>query len=292
MKQSRIVRLSYIIAFFRRISRTYTDDRVSVYAAQASFFVVISAMPLLSLITTVLKYIAPEQLPVFRITLHDAIPEFMMQILYQAFPGVTESTTIPLLSISAVMILWSAARGIGAIREGVQTVYHVSRTGGYLHKKLLSLLYTLCFIILIVAVITILLFGEYLLSLLDHLLPVSLDFLDTLLQYRVPLFLLFLTVVFTMLYYTAARRSSIVTHKIFRHVPGAFCASLGWILFSRIYSLYLERTNTASFLYGGLAALCLSMLWLYACMLILLSGAEINKLFFALPDSRRTVCQK
>jgi len=62
--------------------------------------------------------------------------------------------------------------------------------------------------------------------------------------------------------------------------------ALGWVLFSRIYSLYLTGTDTASFLYGGLAALCLSMLWLYACMLILLSGAEINKLFFAAPPVR------
>ena len=34
-------------------------------------------------------------------------------------------------------------------------------------------------------------------------------------------------------------------------------------------------------IYGGLTALCLIMLWLYFCMIILLCGAEINKLFFA-----------
>lgn len=285
MKQSRIVRLSYIIAFFRRVSRTYADDRVSVYAAQASFFVVISAIPLLSLITTVMKYIAPEQLSVFQATLHGTVPEFMLQALYQAFAGITESATIPLLSFSAIMILWSASRGIGAIREGVQTVYHGARSRGYFYKKLLSLLYTLCLIILIIAVITVLLFGEYLLQLLEGLFPVSLDFLDTLMKYKVPLFLFIFTLLFTVLYYAAARHSGVVSHKILRHIPGAFCAALGWILFSQIYSLYLERTNTASFLYGGLTALCLSMLWLYACMLILLSGAEINKLFFAQPDS-------
>ena len=34
-------------------------------------------------------------------------------------------------------------------------------------------------------------------------------------------------------------------------------------------------------LYGTLTALCLILLWLYFCMIILLCGAEINKMFFA-----------
>ncbi|MBE6569751.1 MAG: YihY/virulence factor BrkB family protein [Ruminococcaceae bacterium] len=286
MKQSHIVRFDNIAAFFRRISRTYAEDRVSVYAAQASFFVVISAMPLFSLITTVLRYIAPEQITVFQAALNGAVPEFMLQALYRAFDGIRQSTTVPFVSLSAVMILWSASRGIGAVREGVQTVYHAARSRGYFYKKLLSLLYTLCFIVLIIAVVTVLLFGEYIRQLTFRIFPDASGVLDSLLTYRIPLLLLFFTAVFTALYTAAARRSTVVSHGILRHIPGAFCSALGWVLFSRIYSLYLTGTDTASFLYGGLAALCLSMLWLYACMLILLSGAEINKLFFAAPPVR------
>ena len=284
MKHSRIVRLSNMIAFIRCISRTYAQDRVSVYAAQGSFFIVISAMPLFTLITTVLKYIAPEQIAVFHAALHGILPDFLLQALYQAFSGVRESTAIPLLSLSAVLLLWSASRGIGAVRDGVQTVYRSSHSRGYVYRKLLSLLYTLCFILLIIAVISALLFGEYLVQMLDRMFPGFPGFLDTLLQYKVPLFLLVLTAVFTVLYYAAAQRSSMVTHRLTVHLPGAFCAALGWLLFSQIYSLYLENTGTASFLYGGLTGLCLTLLWLYACMLILLSGAEINKLFFAGSD--------
>jgi len=283
MKQSYIIRLNTIVAFFRRINQTYSNDRVSVYAAQASFFAVISAMPLVSMISAILNRIAPAQFDTLHISLENAVPAFMSNTLKQVFAGIEDSAPIPLLSISAVMLLWSASRGIGAIREGVQTVYHAPRAGGYLYKKLASLLYTLCFMVIIIAVVGILVFGESLLVLLNRLLPLSTDLLDTLLRYSPPLFLVSLTFVFSILYYAVARRSSAVTHKIYHHIPGALFASLGWVLFSRFYSLYLNYSDNASFLYGGLTALCLIMLWLYACMMILLSGAEINKLFFACP---------
>ena len=60
----------------------------------------------------------------------------------------------------------------------------------------------------------------------------------------------------------------------------SFGASLGGV-YMAYNSLYITYFSGASLIYGGLTALCLIMLWLYFCMIILLSGAEINKLFFA-----------
>ena len=193
MKQSRVVRLSNITAFIRHISQAYSHDKVSVYAAQASYFLVISAMPLFTLITTVLQYIHPEQLTVFYAALHDILPDFLTQALHRAFSDITESNTIPILSVSGILLLWSASRGIGAVRDGVQTVFKTSRPGGYVYRKLLSLLYTLCFILLILAIVILLLFGEYLLQLIDSLTAKFPHLIDTLREYSVPLFFIFLT---------------------------------------------------------------------------------------------------
>ena len=50
------------------------------------------------------------------------------------------------------------------------------------------------------------------------------------------------------------------------------------MLFSYFFSLYIEYFPTASYIYGSLATVVLFMLWLYFCMIILLIGAEANKL--------------
>ena len=56
---------------------------------------------------------------------------------------------------------------------------------------------------------------------------------------------------------------------------GAALASAGWVLFSFIFSVFVENFANYATIYGSLAALVILMVWLYACMFILLIGGEI-----------------
>ncbi|MBQ8199661.1 MAG: YihY/virulence factor BrkB family protein [Clostridia bacterium] len=49
---------------------------------------------------------------------------------------------------------------------------------------------------------------------------------------------------------------------------------------------YRAYFPNASYIYGGLAAVCLIMLWIYFCTIILLLGAEVNKLYFLWREKR------
>ena len=60
------------------------------------------------------------------------------------------------------------------------------------------------------------------------------------------------------------------------HFLGAAFSAVGWLVYSWIFSLYIEHFANYSLIYGGLAAIVVFMLWLYMCMQILLIGAEIN----------------
>ena len=282
MKKSRVVHLTAYIDFWCSVAQTFTDDRVTVYAAQASFFVIISVMPFLSLLVTLLRVFAPMvNIEDLREMVNIAIPDSMVALYESVLTDLSSISAISLASISVFMVLWSASKGIGAIRQGIMTVYKVPRQYGYLPDVLRSLLYTLSFLVLIIAVVVVLIFGELLSNLLQTKLGISLAFIDRILAYKTPFFLAFLTLVFTILYDAVARKSRVVCRKFLRHVPGAICAALGWLLYSFGYSLYITHFSGASLIYGGLTALCLIMLWLYFCMIILLCGAEINKLFFA-----------
>jgi len=256
-------------------------DRVSVYAAQASFFVMISVVPFISLLSGILHAALP----------HAADMEQLLSVLAVSLPGdiyedvgtfweeISVTPTVSMVSISAVFIWWSAAKGMGAVREGIQTVYETPRKRGYFKKMLRSILYTLCFLALIITVTGALFFGEYLLDLLSSYFP--LPWLSTLLEYRSFIFLFILTLFFSILFSAGAKGSSVVTHRFFSHTPGALFTSCSWFLFSQGYSYYMTHISRPQMLYGQLTGLCLIMLWLYFSMILLLCGAEINKLFFA-----------
>ena len=59
-------------------------------------------------------------------------------------------------------------------------------------------------------------------------------------------------------------------------LPGAVFSSLGWLVFSRLFSFYIENFSNYASLYGSLTAVVLLMLWLYVCMYILFLGGEVN----------------
>ena len=61
-------------------------------------------------------------------------------------------------------------------------------------------------------------------------------------------------------------------------LPGALLASSGWLVFSDLYSIYVEHFAHLSNVYGSVYAVALSLLWLYFCMGILFYGGALNKL--------------
>ena len=69
-----------------------------------------------------------------------------------------------------------------------------------------------------------------------------------------------------------------IERKFYHHLPGAVFAAAGWMLFSYFYSLYTTYFTGVSYIYGSLTAVVLLLLWMYVCMIILLIGAELNKL--------------
>lgn len=264
----------------RRFAQRVWQDRISVYAAQASFFAVISAVPLVSLLANIVKLVWPtaaerENIIAF---FKGTVPDSILDTAVRMFDQVASPSAVSVLSISAVFIWWSAAKGVGAIREGVQTVYEAPRVRGYIRKMCSSIAYTLVFVVVILSVIGLLLFGEFLFTLLRTYLPHLQAMLDWLSYFKTPIFLVVLSFVFTLLYTAVSRRSVVVSHRFRDHIPGAVLAAVGWLVFSWAYSFYMTHASRPALLYGSLTALCLIMLWLYFCMIILLCGAEVNKI--------------
>lgn len=240
-----------VLQVLLKIKYEIKRDEIAVYAAQASFFLIISAVPLLSLIIAVAGLFLPSEI------MGDDI---------KTLPSIS------LLSVSAVTTLWSAAKGFGALRRGLERVYQSGTAKNYFRRKLQALVNTLVFVVFIAAVVMLLLFGEELFAFTQG------DNHKIISVLRLPVISMFLFVCFTVFYYLTAKGSDLVPGRIKPQLPGAVFASMGWIVFSEVYGIYLSVFPGATDIYGSLGALCLIMLWLWLSMNILILGAEINKL--------------
>jgi membrane protein len=94
-----------------------------------------------------------------------------------------------------------------------------------------------------------------------------------LIDLRFVLLLALQTALFSAMYalLTGKRRS------IRQCFPGAVLASLGWLIFSRLFSLYVTHFSGYTNIFGSIYALALGMLWLYFCICILFYCAAFNR---------------
>ena len=277
-KKSRV--FSFRTAYNRilRVFSVLTEDRVTVYAAQATLFIIISVIPFIMLLFTLSKYIIPDRFYDVMISFAVNIPGGARELYMSIIDEMIARPGMELISLTAVVSFWSASRGINAVRAGVATVYKTPNHKNYFYTVLVSFGYTAVFIVLIIAIVTVLLFGEQIFNMLIGYFKIFKNF-EGLLRYRNIVFFIVLALFFSLLYCTVGRRGNFPGRKIKDHIPGALVAAAGWLLFSYFYSFYTLLFSNASYIYGSLTAIILLIFWLYFCMIILMCGAEFNKMF-------------
>lgn len=250
------------------------DDLVNVYSAQACYFIIVSAIPFLCLIISIASFLIPAD--IYTIFESDTIPQEIKGVIQEVIAQLLATQKVSLLSLSALIALWTASRGSDALRAGLESVYEVPRSKKIVKQQALSIVNTFILIVVILVNVVVLLFGEAITNAL-YLANV----IDLLVKSGPVILFVVMCFVFDIIYTSTAKhsKSEYIRSGIKSHMPGAIFATSGWMLFSYGYSLYIRYFPSASAIYGSLTAVCLIMLWLYVCVIILLMGAEINKLF-------------
>ncbi len=282
--KSKVVTVSPFVKKIRRVFDTFHDDRVSVYAAQTAFYICISAIPFVVLLILFLRLVSPELVPEMSLVLKETLPAQASEVLDFVFAQAYKGADIPIVSTAAFAALWSASRGMRAVMRGVSEVYRVEMKGTFIYSVLRSVIYTAVFVGILTVTILFFIFGS--------ISPVSEHFykIGRLLRFKAVFFTLFLGLYFSLIFYAVAKGtlffglrkkvSSECPKKYKDQLPGALFAAGGWVLFSFFYSLYIRYFPRSSYIYGSLGAVVFLMLWLYFCIFIILTGAEINKAIY------------
>lgn len=246
-------------------------DRVFVYTAQASYFVIVSIIPFICLLISAFSFFIPADI----YTIFDTyeIPAEIEGVVREFIDQLLATQKVSLLSISAVIALWTASRGADAIRVGLERVYHEKPSKGFFKQQLKSLTTTIIFILVLLLNVAFSVFGPVIAEMMN------VEAVYNLIRYlSTPILFVMMCMAFTIMYaFFGKIGKANWKERIAQHMPGAVFTTVGWTLFSYSFSLYIHYFPSASAIYGSLTAVCLFMLWVYVCVLILLLGAEVNK---------------
>ena len=254
-----------------RLVRHLSRQKIGMHAAAAGYFIVLSIFPLLVLMLALLRYtgLEVETLSGF---ISQFLPDALIPSAKRLIVSAYRNTPSMVVGLSALTGLWSASQGVHCLLRGLNAIYKTPETRGYLHTRFLSVFYTLLFIILLFTTLLLNVFGATLLKnlRLDNITLVQ--FLWDLVHQRFILMMLLQTGLFSAMYMALPNRRNSFQSTL----PGALLASLGWLVFSSIYSVYVQNFAAYANVYGSVYMVALSMLWLYFCLSILFCGGALN----------------
>ena len=257
------------VHLWRGVSRL----RVSLYAANASFFLVLAAFPALLLLLGLLRY-TPLEVERLGEMLASFLPEALAEGTEELILLTYDNTSGITLGLSVVTTLWSASRGMYGMITGLNAVYEAEEHRGYFYVRFLSVMYTFAFLLVLILTLGLHVFGLRLLFVLKRHSHPFVRFLIGLVDLRFFLLLFLQTGIFTAMYMVLPNGRN----RFWDCLPGALLASSGWLVFSNLYSVYVDHFAHLSNVYGSIYAVALSMLWLYFCMAIVFYGGVLNRL--------------
>lgn len=256
----------------KKISRKISEDHVSAYAAQSAFFMMLSFIPMIMLLMTLVRYTPVTQADI-------------MAIAYEVFPKTIRSTIISIIdevynqtgtivSVTVLVTIWSAGKGVMAVSNGLNTIRGLSETRNYVVLRLRAAIYIVLFTVAIILSLVFLGFGNSISLLVKQYVPVIQYIIDFIIEIRTVVTILVLVIVTTCIYQFLPNKKSKMKYQL----PGAVFTAFGWTFASFLFSVYMDIFKGFSNMYGSLTTIILLMLWLYFCMYVMLLGEEINVL--------------
>ncbi len=255
----------------------YSEDEMTVYAAQVTFFIILSAVPFIMLLLTVIQLIPSVSNADLLELVVSLTPADYKSLAFRAVNDLYLKSPATMVSVTALMALWSSGRGMFSVARGLDRVHGREGKRSYVVSRLVCSGYTVVFILVCVMSLGILVFGRTLQAFLETHLPVVAEITGHVINFRALWAAMVLMVFFLGIYTFVPDRKLSLKDQ----VPGAVFSTLGWLGFSLAFSLYFTHFGgwNYSYMYGSLAAIVLFLLWLYFCMCILFMGAEVNCLW-------------
>lgn len=258
--------------------KVYADNEMSVYAGYATLYILMAMVPLMTLVIGLVNILPDVSLQHLETVLNDLLPDIeeVNALVHGIISNVNRQAGTLAISLSAIATLWSASTGVNALQTGLCKISGSS--GSFIKRRAMALLYTLIFIALIPALLIFrVLRGsiEDLIGAVNRWLNIP-DIAGRLLAFMEysGLITAIVMAVVVLLAYTYLRGDR---QKLRYQLPGTLFTTVLWLVFSRLFEIFIQSFWHASSLYGSLASMFLAAMWLKAIVMIFFYGAALNE---------------
>lgn len=258
--------------------RSSARDRITTSAASLAFHWALAIFPaaLAGVAIAHLVGISSSAMTTLIRDLSVVLPSSAVTVLAGALRSSSSRTASTVEVVSGLAVaLWSAVEAMAALQVGLDIAFAVRRDRGFLARRLRALPLLGAMVVLGGAAFALVVLGHPIGELIHRSLPgvgSVFDLVWTVLAWVGALLLV--TLLLAVLYAFGPNRSRPLGRLV---TPGSALATVGWVVASLAYSVYLRDFGHASRDYGALAGVAVLLLWLFLTAVLLLVGAELDR---------------
>jgi membrane protein len=254
---------------------TFQDNSLSI-AKGAAYSSLLSFFPVLTTLAAILVQANATD-----------VARNIANFLYEVVPPGTEDVVVTLFVVhgerpkyvligAVILALWAASGAIMSMIEGFRDIYRIPSGRPFLQERAMAVFLVLVSTAPVVGASALIVFGAKAESFLMHHLGVDTEIQGwvELLTKAVRLGLAFgcFVVVTALLYYLGPNRKQTFANVF----PGAFLATILWLISTLIFSWYVRHISNYNVLYGSVGAGLALLVWMYVWSVITLIGCEFN----------------
>lgn len=259
--------------FARRLLVALSDHGVADIAAQLSYYWIFSLFPFLFFLATITAWLplrgAVDDL-LNRIA--PLMPDDALVLLESQLSDLLKTPRPKLLTAGLAVTLWSASRGVDALRKGLNLAYDVKESRSWWRTQGDALALTVAVSLLVLACVTMILLGGDAGLWVANRFHVAPEFQLAWSWLRWPTTALVFMLAVAMAYYylpDVAQEFRFIT-------PGSVTGTALWLLVTWGFTQYAEHFGKYNVTYGSIGGVIVLLMWLYISGLALLVGGEVN----------------
>jgi membrane protein len=243
------------------------SDRIAAESARIAFYFFLSLFPFILVLFSLTGYIGREAafewvMGQLEATMPQAASRTVVEFVHQ----VTASPSAGALSISLVLILWSASNIFSALADGLNQAYRVERRHRWWKKRILSLLLMALTALALLGVSVVVLAGPEIATTLGLRQPARL-------LLRWPLIFALSVCLMWLCYYLLPNHDQSRAKR--RILLGAMVGTTLWVSVTLLFRLYVANFARFTVVYGVVGGVVILLIWFYLTALSILVGGEV-----------------
>ncbi len=261
------IKKEQIIKFSQEFMEKFkTFDPMGI-AAQSAYYFLFSIFPLLLFLVTLLPYLHLDVSLITDKLASSMLPPELLKVINQMLDSVLNQKDSSLSIIAFLLSIFSSSSAMNSIVKSINRIYEDEFSRNGIIFRIISILITLGCITMIFVSYLVISIGDNILTFL-HL--EQFMFIVTFVKY------VLLPVLIFGFMYALYHFSPSVKLKTVEILPGTILSSSLLIVFTLVFTKYINLFAQSFTKYGIFSSLMLLMLWFYSIGLIIMLGAILN----------------